>query len=168
MSKALKVAGVLSGAAITGVATIAAPAGASVNITWKSAYYKKYLESYQAGTSNGNWADIYAWHNGSTQKWTAMSEGEDDQGQTEWVFVNQNSGKCLEDYAYEKSGHVDQWSCGSYGSNARWLEFYNPFDNDPPGDSYALVNYGNSEQACPESNDWVVWEGSIDPAYFIW
>ena len=168
MSKALKVAGVLSGAAITGVATIAAPAGASVNITWESSYYKKYLEIYQAGKSNGNWADIYAWHNGSNQKWTAMSEGEDSHGDTEWVFVNQNSGKCLEDYAYETSGHVDQWSCGSYGSNARWEEIYNPFDNDPAGDSYALANYGNSEQACPESNDWVVWEGNIDPAYCVW
>jgi Ricin-type beta-trefoil lectin domain-like len=165
MSKALKVAGILSGAAITGVAT-AVPAGASTTITWKSASYGKYLEIYQAGKNNGNWAHIYAWHNGSNQKWTAINEGYDSRGNTEWVFVNQNSGKCLEDYAYEKSGHVDQWSCGSYGSNARWQEIYNPFGNSPPGDSYELANYGNNEWACPESNNWVMWGGNL--SYCIW
>ncbi|HEY0717825.1 MAG TPA: RICIN domain-containing protein, partial [Streptosporangiaceae bacterium] len=125
------------------MAVLSAPAGASTTITWESGTYRKYLEIYQAGKSNGNWADIYAWHNGSNQKWTALDLGYDSSGDTEWAFVNQNSGKCLEDYAYEKSGHVDQWSCGSYGNNARWNEDYNPFSNDPAGDSYALANYGN-------------------------
>lgn len=49
----------------------------------------------------------------------------------------QNSGRCLEDYAYEKFGHVDRWNCGNYGTN---------------------------EWACPTSGDWVTWtDGNITP-----
>ena len=150
------------------MAATAAPAGASVKITWKSTYYKKYLGIYQGGTKDGQHANIYAWENAAHQKWTAIDEGCDTSGYTEWAFVNQNSGECLEDHAYEKSGYADQWDCGSYGANTRWPDAYNPNLNEPPTDSYALINYGNSEPACPSTGDWVIWESGIFPSWCTW
>jgi hypothetical protein len=118
-----------------------------------------YLEIHLSGTGDGNWADIYPGNGTNTQKWDSISLGN---GQ--YAFKNVNSGKCLEDRGYEITGNVDQWTCGSYGSNARWLENYNSDLN-----AYALQNVGNPEglAACLGSSNWVVF-GAIGSGSCFW
>ncbi len=137
----------------------------SPNITWQDEYNNKYLGIYQAGKANGNWASVYQGTNGCNQHFFAValgSAGTTGWGRAEeWAFVNVNSNKCLEDRAYETTGHVDQWSCGNqYGANATWAEI-------PMGAYYRLYDFGNGRSACISADHyWVDWY-FLSPGYYI-
>jgi hypothetical protein len=124
--------------------------------TWQNQANGKYLEIYKQGTQNGNWADVFRWNNGNNQKWSVVSLGASYGGLPENAYMNLNSDLCLEDRGYETSGNVDQWACGNFGNNDRFV--YDTF-NHPGQDT--LQNLGNHEFACASSSNWVVWYPSF-------
>ena len=141
------------------------PVSPAVTVTWqfgcpscRGGYDGQYLEIYHSGRSNNNWADVYPGNGTNTQKWTSIFLGSG-----EYAFRNVNSGKCLEDPGYAVSGHVDQYTCGTYPDNTRW------FENGNSLHSYALQNVGNanSAAACVFNSRWVVL-GAIGSGLCFW
>ncbi len=121
-------------------------AASDPSVTWNDFLDGRYLEIYQAATGNGAYADAYPRNGGSNQVWNAVSHGFTSGGQERWAFINEHSGLCLEDRGYRTGTlPVDQWSCGSYGNNALWVEIGPVYLNAP---AYELKNLGNNEYAC--------------------
>jgi hypothetical protein len=124
--------------------------------TWQNPASSLYLEDYRNGTKDGSLVDAFTWNSGNNQHWYAISLGVKYSNIPEFVYENVNSQKCMEDHGYESSGQIDQWSCGNYGNNMRFI--YNGYA--PTNVSETLRNLANDKYVCEE--------GVVPPAFTEW
>ena len=74
----------------------------------------KCLDIYQGGTANGTPVELYTCNNGPNQDWIPLAGG---------ALYNPNSGKCLDDPAYQTNGaQLQIYTCHS-ATNQVWLGY---------------------------------------------
>lgn len=112
--------------------------------TWQNETSLKFLEVFRNETTDGARVDTFPWNSGNNQRWYAISLGVKFSGLAEFVFENVNSQKCLDDHGFAKNVTADQWDCGNYGKNLRFI--YRGFA--PTGETDTLRNLGNSQYLC--------------------
>ena len=151
---------------VAGAATHRQPSlTSSHNVHWRfgesgcsGGFCGQYLQISHSGTGNGAFAEIRNGPGDSNETWEAIffpSNGE-------YAFKNTHSHKCLNDRNNHPTGHVDQWSCGSYPSDNRW------FENPGFPHTWALESVSNGESACVLSSDRWVTFGAVGSGSCFW